>query len=299
MRLIAIVGLVVLAATLAMIAGTYFPALAAWAIEQQRAIQNDIALAVHDLRSGEPGAWLILLGAAGAYGFVHAVGPGHGKYLIGAVGLGHAVSARRLLSIALASSVAQALWAILLVYCGFFLFEASARQLTTLAETYLASASYLAIGAIGLVLVWRGIRSFRRSGVVAGHSHSHHAHDACCNAHGPSPKDVAGLTSVRETLALILGIAVRPCTGAIFLLVIAWQLDIHWAGAAAVVTMGVGTGLLTSLVAVSSVFARGLAYASTDRLGVMPIAVPAMQLLAGMAILWFSAMLFCFGTGSI
>lgn len=299
MRLIAIASLVVLAAVLAITASIHFPTVAAWAVEQQRAIQNEIALAVHDLRAGEPGAWLALLGAAGAYGFVHAVGPGHGKYLIGGVGLGHAVSARRLLTIALASSLAQALWAILLVYGGFYLFEVSAQRLTTLADTYLASISYLAIGAIGLVLVWRGVHSFRSSRKTTAHSHEHRDHDACsCHAHGPKPEDVANFTSFRETLALIFSIAVRPCTGAIFLLVIAWQMDIPWAGAAAVITMGSGTGLLTSLVAVSSVFARGLAFASTDRTSVLPMAFPAMQVLAGIAIVWFSAMLFRFGSGS-
>lgn len=302
MRLISVIGCVALVAIVIVTASAQFPILAAWAVEQQRIIQNEMALAVHDLRSGEPGAWLALLGAAAAYGFVHAVGPGHGKYLIGGVGLGQAVSAPRLLSIALASSLMQALWAILLVYGGLYLFEVSAQRLTTLAETYLASISYLAICAIGLVLVWRGIGSFRRGRLKATQNHTHHehghGHDACgCSAHGPRPDEVARLKSFRETVALILSIAVRPCTGAVFLLVIAWQLDIQWAGAAAVITMGAGTGLLTSLVAVSSVFARGLAFASTDRAGVLPMAVPAIQVMAGVAIVWFSAMLFRFGIG--
>lgn len=301
MRIAAILAAVALLLAIFVVVQVYFPALAAWALEQQRGFQNEMALAVNDLRAGTPGAWLSLLGAAGAYGFVHAVGPGHGKYLIGGVGLGHAVSAGRLLSIALASSLAQALWAIILVYGGLYLLEVSARSLTTLADTYLASVSYLAIGAIGLILVWRGVRSLQKSRVTATarqHHHDHHHHEDCgCHSHGPSPAEVAGLTSVRDTVALIASIAIRPCTGAIFLLVIAWQLGIPWAGAAAAITMGVGTGMLTSLVALSSVFARGLAYASTDRMGVMTLAVPSLQILAGVLIIWFSALLFQFGAG--
>lgn len=300
MRFVAIICIIAVISVGAAIF-VYFPALAAWAIEQQRTFQNELAMAVHGLRAGETGAWLALLGAAGAYGFVHAVGPGHGKFLIGGVGLGQAVSANRLLGIALASSLAQAAWAILLVYGGFYVLELSAHRLMTIADTYLAGVSYAAIGAVGVILIWRGIQSFLKSRAASAHSHDHGDrvhHDECgCHAHGPSPEDVAGLTSVRDALALILSIAIRPCTGAIFLLVIAWQLDILWAGAAAVVTMGVGTGMLTSIVAISSVFARGLAIASANRLGVMTLAFPSLQILSGLLIIWFSALLFETGFG--
>ncbi|MEM6579279.1 MAG: hypothetical protein AAF678_12385 [Pseudomonadota bacterium] len=306
MRIALILGVVAVIVAAVLAVQAYFPSLVAWALQQQRAFQNEMATAVNGLRAGESGAWVALLGAAGAYGFVHAVGPGHGKYLIGGVGLGQAVPAGRLLAIAAISSLGQALWAILLVYGGLHLLEVSARSLTTLADTYLASASYLAIGAIGLLLVWRGVRSIRKtrhiqtSAATLGGARDHvHSDDCGCHSHGVRPEDVAGLTSPRDTVMLILSIAIRPCTGAIFLLVIAWQLEIPWAGAAAAVTMGIGTGMLTSLVAISSVMARGLAYASTDRMGVITIAVPSIQILAGIMIVWFSALLLQFGIGLI
>ena len=218
MRLASILFIVLAVAAIAALVNAWFPTLATWALQQQRALQNEVATAVNDLRAGAPGAWLALLSAAGAYGFVHAVGPGHGKYLIGGVGLGQSISARRLLSIALASSLAQAFWAILLAYGGLYLLELPARRLTTIADTYLASVSYIAIGAIGAVLILRGIAGFRRRKAAAGHDHGHDEHAACgCHAHGPRPEHVAGLTSLRDTLVLIGSIAVRPCTGAVFL----------------------------------------------------------------------------------
>ncbi|MEM7188539.1 MAG: hypothetical protein AAF439_02925 [Pseudomonadota bacterium] len=296
MRLVALIGIFAGIGLLAVLVQYNFPALAAWAVEQQRAFQNQIAEAVYGLRAGEPGAWFALLGAAGAYGFVHAVGPGHGKYLIGGVGLGQNVSAARLLGVALISSLAQAAWAIVLVYGGLHLLQLSAARLTSISEDYLAVISYVAIGAIGAILIWRGVVSLRHARTA---DHDHHHDDCGCHAHGPRPEDVAGLTSVRDTVALIASIAIRPCTGAIFLLVIAWQLDIIWAGAAAVITMGIGTGLLTSMVAVSSVFARGLAFASTDRLGVATLAIPSLQVLTGLLILWFSILLLRVGGGIV
>lgn len=271
-----------------------------WALEEQRGFQNNMASAVRGLKSGETGAWAALLAAAGAYGFFHAVGPGHGKVLIGGVGLGSTVSATRLLSISIVSSLAQAFWAIILVYGGFFALEATARQMTNLAETFLAPASYLAIAAIGGILIWRGTRAFKRANKPSHHKHHSHGHhhdhvhdDHCgCHAHGPTPEEVEELTSLRDTLALIASIAVRPCTGAIFLLVIAWQMDVLAAGAAAVVVMGLGTATLTSLVAVSSVAARTVTLASASKLGTVVQIMPGIQILVGTLILWISLTLF-------
>lgn len=294
MRIVAGVGIVAAIACVLLVIYTLFPALAVWAVAQQRAFQNELALAVHAIRAGDALAWFALLAAAGGYGFVHAVGPGHGKYLIAGVGLGQQVSSRKLLAIAFASSMAQSLWAIVLVYGGLSVLAVSAQHLTQLAETYLAAASYLAIAAIGLVLMWRGVVILLRERRTAK-AHQHHSHDehcGCGSRHGPSAEEVAGLKSVRETVALILSIAIRPCTGAVFLLVIAWQLDIPWAGAAAVIVMGLGTASLTSLVAVSSVGARGLARISVDRMGMATLVMPVLQILSGVAILMFGAMLF-------
>ncbi|MEM9782662.1 MAG: hypothetical protein AAF899_09320 [Pseudomonadota bacterium] len=307
MRLIA--GIVLIAAVvLAVSAGQgSYDAFVAWAYAQQRVFQNEMASAIGALQHGKPGAWMALLGAAGAYGFVHAVGPGHGKYLIGGVGLGSRVPVSRLLVVSLASSLAQALWAILLVYGGFYLLQVSARQLTTLSEAYLAPASYLAVAGIGLLLAYRGARGLHRwirASRAADHPSSghrdqpddaHHHHYGggavtcgCGGHHGPRVDDVAAITSLRDAVVLVASIAVRPCTGAIFLLVIAWQLDIKGPGAAAVIAMGLGTALLIGTVAISSVAARGLVHAYGSRSGILPMAAPSLQLVSGLAITWFS-----------
>ena len=131
-----------------------------WTIEAQRAFQNQMATAVLAIKSDDPGAYFALLSAAGAYGFVHALGPGHGKYLVGGIGLGTQFPTYLLVGLAVASSLAQALWAILLVYGGFTFLKASAGQITHLAENFLAPVSYLAIACVGLLMVWRGVRSF-------------------------------------------------------------------------------------------------------------------------------------------
>jgi len=308
MRYIAISGAIAGLCALcggALIFGLDLSGLARWAVEQQRALQNELAAAIRALQAGTPGALLALIGAAAGYGFVHAIGPGHGKYLIGGVGLGTTVPVPRLVGLAIASSLAQAFWAIVLVYGGFLILETTAQQLTTLAEAYLAPASLLAIAAIGIVLVSRGAMALLRGQATAPRPakgpdhHHHHDHDIgradhrdCgCHAHGPTAEEVLRTTSLRDAVTLVASIAIRPCTGAMFLLVIAWQMQFQLAGAAAVIAMGLGTALLTSLVAVSSVFARGAALASTGTLGVVTQMVPVLQILAGALIVWFSLVL--------
>ena len=80
---------------------------------------------------------------------------------------------------------------------------------------------------------------------------------------------------------LVASIAIRPCTGAIFLLVIAWQMDIRTAGAAAVIVMGLGTAVFTSLVAVSTVTARRMSLVPVAKLLVVSQVLPVLQILAG------------------
>ncbi|CAM9927001.1 unnamed protein product [Chrysoparadoxa australica] len=290
MRLVVLFCLI-LAALVAISMAVDFDAVARWAAGHQRGFQNQMAGAVRALRTGDPGALFTLLFAAASYGFVHAVGPGHGKALIGGVGLGSSVSTARLLVISLVSSLLQAFWAILLIYGGFALVEISARRMTTLAEDVLAPASYIAIASIGVILVWRGGRSLWREREALGlqKADHDHDHDHCgCHAHGPAPNDVAQLTSFRDAFVLVASIAIRPCTGAIFLLVIAWQMDIRTAGAAAVIVMGLGTAVFTSLVAVSTVTARRMSLVPVAKLLVVSQVLPVLQILAGGLIVWGS-----------
>lgn len=275
---------------LAVFASVDFGNFSLWIINQQRALQNQMATALWSLRSGEWSAYLALFAATGGYGFVHALGPGHGKYLVGGVGLGSSVSTGRLVGLAVASSLMQSVWAIVLVYGGFALLEVSADSLQFLSEDVLAPASYAAIGLIGVVLAWRGYKSLVSRKKQSAHSgeHAHHDGCGCGHSHGPTPEQAANVGTLKEAVILVSSIAVRPCTGAVFLLIIAWQTDIKLAGAMAIMVMGLGTALLTGLVAVSSVASRQLAFFSADRSGVAQVAVPAAQIIAGALIFWFS-----------
>ena len=245
-----------------------FDTLARMAAETQRALQAPLAGAVRAVQAGQPAAWAGLLAVCFGYGVVHAAGPGHGKFVIGGYGVARRVPMLRLAVVALVASLAQAGVAVALVYAGVLALGWTRERMVGLAEGSLAAASWGVIGLIGLWLVWRGIGGIwgQRAVQERAHSHSHdhhHGHDhdhgadcGCGHAHAPSVAEVARLSGWRDTLALIAGVAVRPCSGALFLLILTFQMGIGAAGVAGAFAMGLGVAVVTVGVAALAVWSR-------------------------------------------
>lgn len=237
-----------------------------WVALQQRDLQNAMARALRAVQAGEPAALLGLCSATALYGVVHAIGPGHGKVLIGGAALATGATLRRLAVLTVLSSLAQAGTAILLVGLLVFGLRLNSRDAANLTETWLAPLSATAIAAIGAVLILRGLRALsraRQSAAVPDHDH-HHPGCGCGHAHGPSVEDVRALRSPREAVAIIASIAIRPCTGALFVLVIAARFDAFATGCLAVLSMAAGTAATTLAVAAGGRLARVLSMAELD-----------------------------------
>jgi ABC-type nickel/cobalt efflux system permease component RcnA len=204
------------------------------------------------------GALAGFLGICFAYGVLHAAGPGHGKLVIGGYGLARRVTARKLAVLSVVSSLAQAGVAVLAVYAIVAVLGLSRQVAGDVVDSIMAPFGSAAIAALGLYLVYRGAQGVRAQ-LAAQKQILDHDHGPDCNcghAHGPSVAQVQSAHSVREVAALIAGIALRPCTGAVFVLILTWQLGIGAAGIAGAFAMGLGTAAFTAAVALISVFAR-------------------------------------------
>ncbi|MCB1342412.1 MAG: hypothetical protein KDK24_15355 [Pseudooceanicola sp.] len=260
-----------------------FDALAYWAAGEQRDFQNTVARSLRALKGGEAGAFALLLAACFAYGFFHAVGPGHGKVLLGGYGLGRRVPLLRLAGIGLLASLGQAVTAIVLVYAGVWVLSLTRERMVGFTEGVMAPVSYAAIGLIGLWLAWRGLRHARGVGHHHHHDHDHDAH--CDHRHGPTLDEVAHVHSLREALALIAGIAIRPCSGALFVLLITWQMGIGLAGIAAALVMGLGTATVTVATGLAAAGLRGGLLGGIAGSPLAARAVPVIEIAAGLFVM--------------
>jgi ABC-type nickel/cobalt efflux system permease component RcnA len=93
-----------------------------------------------------------------------------------------------------------------------------------------------------------------------GHEHDGHVHDEHCgHSHGPLPSELAGPGGWQRGLGAILAVGIRPCSGAILVLVFALAQGLFWAGIAATFVMGLGTAITVATIAVIAVSAKDLA----------------------------------------
>jgi len=95
-----------------------------------------------------------------------------------------------------------------------------------------------------------------------GHDHGEHDHDHDHDhEHGHHHVVTAEQTGGdwREQLGVVLGVGLRPCSGALVVLVFALSQGILLAGIAAVFLMGLGTAITVSALAVLAVGAKGFA----------------------------------------
>jgi nickel/cobalt exporter len=259
--------------------------LSAWVFNQQQGLQRMLAASVKRMKSGNAmGGALTLAALSFVYGILHAVGPGHGKAIISSYVVANEETVRRGILISFIAAGLQALTAILLV--GVLLIGLNATGLQVNAwSNYLESVSYALIAGVGLYLLvtqfarlWRGWRGAPAS--RAAHDHSHHGHDHdhhhhdhghhAHDAHAPGEncdhcdhivdaRKLAGPFSWRKVMAVVLSVGVRPCTGAILVLVFALTQGMFWAGVAATFAMALGTAITVAALASLALGSRELA----------------------------------------
>jgi nickel/cobalt exporter len=100
------------------------------------------------------------------------------------------------------------------------------------------------------------------------HDHAHHDHaghdqdhgdSAWSHAHAPEPQELAGPGGWQRGLSAIVAVGMRPCSGAIIVLVFALAQGLFWAGVAATFIMGLGTAVTVAVIATIAVGARSWA----------------------------------------
>ena len=229
-----------------------------YAMQMQRDLHRDLAAAMRAVQNAEPAAFWGLVSLGFLYGLFHAVGPGHGKVVISTYLATHESRLLPGLALSFLSSLMQGVTAIVVVGATAFFLERSLRDSQGFGIT-LEVVSYGLVVLIGFFLIWRGGKRLWRRERAKNH-HQHHG-DGCCHDHGPSTADLDARLSPRDIALMVFSIGIRPCSGAILVLILAFATGLIFAGAAAVMAMSVGTGLGVAALATLSVYARRTALA--------------------------------------
>jgi nickel/cobalt exporter len=141
----------------------------------------------------------------------------------------------------------------------------------------------------------------------SGHAHDHehdrahqHAHDhdheesalPWGHAHGPEPEELAGAGGWRRGLSAITAVGLRPCSGAIIVLVFALAQGLFWAGIASTFVMGLGTAITVAAIATLAVAAKAAAKRfATTRAGYGTLALRGVEVGAALLIVVFGVLL--------
>ena len=241
-----------------------------WLQQQQRDFYAAMTASLDALRTDWTAFW-VLGGLSFLYGVFHAAGPGHGKVVISSYVLANESQLRRGIALSGLSALMQSLVAI-----GFVLVLAGILNLTSTAmgeaAHWVGVVSYAMVALLGLWLVLRKVFGWgHHHHDHAGHAdhdhhhhdhdhdhdHDHHDHAGHSMHHAVGPGDIRG--NWREQLGVVLAVGLRPCSGALVVLVFALSQGLLVAGIVSVLLMGLGTAITVAALATLAVTAKGLA----------------------------------------
>lgn len=265
-----IVALVLGLGALAVLSGeakAWFDAIVVYVFNQQRWFSrslSDSVVALRDSAGGVGGGatWtLVTLGFV--YGIFHAIGPGHGKAVISAYALSHETRFRRTIGLSFGAAFVQALSAILVVGVLSALVDGGVHRFATSADDVLTPISFAAVTILGVYLLVRGILPLMKAPASALaplpksskellHHHNHDEACGCGHSHAPTPEQVQEASSFWRAASIALAVGIRPCTGAILVLVLTFSFGFAINGIIAVLAMALGTAIMVSTLAVGA-----------------------------------------------
>jgi len=190
-------------------------------------------------RSGSWQPALAIVFISFLYGVFHAAGPGHGKIVVGSYFLTQ--RARLLHGFAMSGMAAlvQAVSAVLLVSLLAVLLDLGSGQLLAYAAN-LETASYGVITLLGLWMAW---------GVLRPRPCCDHAHQP---GHGHGAHQTPPLSDLARLLATGAAVGLRPCSGAILVLLFTLANEIYPVGILATFAMGLGVAVTVSAVSLAT-----------------------------------------------
>jgi nickel/cobalt exporter len=247
-----------------------------WIFAQQAIFYDRLRGAIKAATVDGSAAWTLVT-ISFLYGIFHAAGPGHGKAVIASYMLADNATWKRGALLAAISAFVQATVAVLFVGIAVLVFGATARNMNVAASA-IEIIAYSLIVLLGLYLLWKKGASFlaamrgkpdthHHHGHDHAHHHHDHGHDHRDHSHGPEPAELKGKDWFRRGMVAAVAAGMRPCSGAIIVLVFAVAQGIFLIGVLSAFAMGAGVAITVTAIALLAVFGKGLAVRLTGAMG--------------------------------
>ena len=260
--------------------GGFFESLGDVLTDFQRRANAEVAFHMNAIERGENlGAFLLALAVAFAYGAVHALGPGHGKFVVVSYFLGREARVMRGVVMAIQIAIVHVIAAVVIVWLADLVLRGG-FGLGLSDVPGVRAASFLIIVGIGLYMLYQAVRASlgRRShGHEHGHGHDHghgrhhhdHGHDHHHHGHSHHHDHHHGHShgSRAEGGILALAAGMVPCPGAVLIMLYAVANDMIVPGSLLVAAMSLGIGSSICVLGVSAILARQAAMRVMERSG--------------------------------
>lgn len=265
-----------------------------WCLSVQIALHRYLVMYLLQLNNQQYAAGLWLLTGAFLYGVLHAIGPGHGKFIVTTWLTTHQESLAATRLVPFFGSLMQGVSAIAFVFILAVGFNLAAGDLSQ-SRWYVEKISALLIGGFGALIIWQAMKRLRPAKIrIQGlRTLTGHAHSASCGCgHHGAGLDLRG-SSWRTRIGVILAVGARPCSGAIMILLFSNALGIVTWGMAAVMTMSFGTALSIFGLSLAVRYARSRTIALFgERNSALRWLLPMAKIAGGMLLILFATVLF-------
>ena len=246
--------------------GGPFARATAFLVDFQRHANAEVSFHMNAIERGDDlVAFLLALAVAFAYGAVHALGPGHGKFVIVSYFLAREARLMRGVVMAVQIAIVHVIAAVVIVWLADIVLERG-FGLGLSDVPGVRAASFLIIVGIGAYMLYQAVRaSLRARARGRGHGHSHgHGHD---HGHSHDHRHSHGLGSKAEGGLLALAAGMVPCPGAVLIMLYAVANDMIVPGSLLVASMSLGIGSSICVLGVGAILARRAAIRVMERSG--------------------------------
>ncbi|WP_439287289.1 zinc transporter permease subunit ZevB [Lonepinella sp. BR2357] len=255
-----------------------FPYLFKQVVLWQREFNQLLSDNLHQIKQAPIYAGTSLILVSFGYGVFHALGPGHGKFIMTSYLSLHESKILASMRLAFFSSLMQGVVAIVATSIVVVLLNLSSSYFKA-SQLWLERGAYALIFLLGsqwIIQSGKKIWQIQRKPKilqikpVADNqilksavqnppvflSYIHDENCGCGHQHLPAEDQLSQANSLKSQWLIILSIGMRPCTGAIFILFLSYMLDLYLWGVVATMAMAVGTGMTLSSFALMVQYAR-------------------------------------------